>query len=83
MPQSPLFSKENVAVKRSIRIAGHRTSVSLEPAFWDELKAIANETRCSLNELVKSVDTKRKGNLSSALRLFVLKNLKEKASRAK
>jgi len=69
------FSAASAVVKRSIRIAGHRTSVSLEAAFWEKLKGIAAQRGCSVNHLVASVDAERKGNLSSALRLFVLKNL--------
>lgn len=64
--------------KRSVVVAGHRTSVSLESAFWSELKAIAAERRQSINELVESVDKGRAGNLSSALRLFVLAELRRK-----
>ncbi len=64
--------------KRSIRIAGHSTSISLEPEFWLELKRIAAEDKCSLNDLVAKVDKTRAGNLSSALRLFVLENLRNK-----
>ncbi len=63
-------------VKRSVRIAGHRTSVSLEGAFWGELKRIAAQRGRSLNELVAEVDAARGGNLSSALRLMVLQDLK-------
>ncbi len=66
-------------MKRSIRIAHHPTSISLEEPFWDELKAIAAHEKISLNELVARVDAERSGNLSSALRLYVLKSLKEKA----
>lgn len=60
-------------VKRSIVIAGHKTSVSLEDAFWKGLKEIADAREMTLSELVASIDTDRKhGNLSSAIRLFVL-----------
>lgn len=60
-------------VKRSIVIAGHKTSVSLEDAFWDALKHIAAERKVTLSDVVQEVDQKRKqGNLSSAIRLFVL-----------
>jgi len=60
-------------VKRSIVIAGHKTSVSLEDAFWKGLKEIADERDMTLSELVASIDTDRRhGNLSSAIRLFVL-----------
>lgn len=63
-------------VKRSVVVAGHRTSVSLEGPFWDELKRIAEAKRVSLNQLVAEVDGRREGNLSSALRLLVLETLK-------
>ena len=58
--------------KRSVRIKGHDTSVSLEGAFLDALGTIARARGVSLNALVAEVDRARKGNLSSALRLFVL-----------
>jgi predicted DNA-binding ribbon-helix-helix protein len=60
-------------VKRSIVIAGHKTSVSLEDAFWKSLKEIANSREVTLSDLVASIDSERRhGNLSSAIRLFVL-----------
>ena len=60
-------------VKRSIVLAGHKTSVSLEDAFWRGLKEIAQSRRATLSDLIASIDTERQyGNLSSALRLFVL-----------
>jgi predicted DNA-binding ribbon-helix-helix protein len=60
-------------VKRSIVIAGHKTSVSLEDAFWQGLKQIASERDVTLSDMVASIDTERRqGNLSSAIRLFVL-----------
>ena len=60
-------------VKRSIVIAGHKTSVSLEDAFWTCLKEIAAGRDITLSDLVASIDTDRRvGNLSSAIRLFVL-----------
>ena len=60
-------------VKRSVVIAGHRTSVSLEQAFWDAIKQIAAEDGVSLAALVARVDAGRgRANLSSALRVFVL-----------
>jgi predicted DNA-binding ribbon-helix-helix protein len=60
-------------VKRSIVIAGHKTSVSLEDAFWKGLKEIASGRSTTLSDLVASIDADRRhGNLSSALRLFVL-----------
>jgi predicted DNA-binding ribbon-helix-helix protein len=60
-------------VKRSIIIAGHKTSVSLEDAFWSGLKEIARSQHITLSNIVCDIDTRRHhGNLSSAIRLFVL-----------
>jgi predicted DNA-binding ribbon-helix-helix protein len=60
-------------VKRSIVLGGNKTSVSLEDAFWQGLKDIAKNHRKTLSDLVGSIDAQREhGNLSSALRLFVL-----------
>jgi predicted DNA-binding ribbon-helix-helix protein len=65
-------------VKRSIVLAGHKTSVSLEDPFWEGLKEIAKDQRKTLSDLVGSIDTNREhGNLSSALRLFVLNHYKQ------
>ena len=64
---------KSTVVKRSIVVAGHKTSVSLEDAFWKGLKDIAKARRVTLSDLVGGIDTDREhGNLSSALRLFVL-----------
>ncbi|HXP03804.1 MAG TPA: ribbon-helix-helix domain-containing protein [Stellaceae bacterium] len=59
-------------VKRSVRIAGHATSVSLEAAFWRGLCDIAVARGLSVNALLTAIDAGRGGNLSSAIRLFVL-----------
>ena len=60
-------------IKRSVVINDHKTSVSLEDAFWAELKAIARQKHVTLTDLITSIDQDRKGsNLSSALRVFVL-----------
>ena len=60
-------------VKRSLVIAGHRTSISLEDAFWRRLRRIAAERSLSLNRLAAMIDASRGGaNLSSAIRVFVL-----------
>jgi len=58
--------------KRSVLIAGHATSLSLEAEFWSALQEIARQRGQSLNRLVASVDAGRSSNLSSALRVFVL-----------
>jgi predicted DNA-binding ribbon-helix-helix protein len=64
---------KSLIFKRSIMVAGHKTSVSLEDAFWNGLKEIARERHMRLSELVAEIDAQRQlGNLSSALRLFVL-----------
>jgi predicted DNA-binding ribbon-helix-helix protein len=63
----------STVVKRSIVIAGHKTSVSLEDAFWKSLREIAVGRGTTLSNLVTSIDVERQqGNLSSCLRLFVL-----------
>ncbi|MBN9048643.1 MAG: ribbon-helix-helix domain-containing protein [Rhizobiales bacterium] len=60
-------------VKRSIVIAGHKTSISLEDAFWKGLKEIAGDRQQTLSDIVAEIDKGRQqGNLSSAIRLFVL-----------
>lgn len=66
---------KSAVVKRSIVIAGHKTSVSLEHEFWQGLKKIAGERQMTLSELVAWIDDELRGknsNLSSAIRLFVL-----------
>jgi predicted DNA-binding ribbon-helix-helix protein len=60
-------------VKRSIVLSGHKTSVSLEDAFWAALKTIAASRNMTLSEIIETIDTKREhANLSSGIRLFVL-----------
>ena len=64
-------------VKRSVVVGGHKTSVSLEEAFWSSMKEISVERAMTLSELVGEVDAARQqGNLSSAIRLFVLDHFK-------
>jgi len=68
-------------IKRSIVIAGHKTSVSLEDAFWKGLKDIAIGRQTTLSDLVASIDSERAhGNLSSAIRLFVLDHYQARSS---
>lgn len=68
-------------IKRSIVIAGHKTSVSLEDAFWKGLKDIAGTRDMTLSELVAAIDSERRhGNLSSAIRLFVLDHYRNQQS---
>jgi predicted DNA-binding ribbon-helix-helix protein len=64
---------KSLVVKRSIVVAGHKTSVSLEDAFWNGMKEIARGRNITLSDLITAVDSERQeGNLSSAIRLFVL-----------
>ena len=60
--------------KHSVIIGGHRTSVSLEDAFWEELAKVARTRGVSLNRLIAEIDERRSGNLSSAIRVFLLGN---------
>ncbi len=65
-------------VKRSVSIAGHTTSVSIEEPFWNVLQKIAKKERRSLAALIADVDERRGTNLSSALRLYALEHLQQK-----
>ena len=58
--------------KRSVVISGHRTSISLENVFWNALREIALSRKISVNQLVTQIDEGRTGNLSSAIRTYVL-----------
>lgn len=67
--------------KRSLTIAGHRTSVALEQEFWDEIDALATAQSLTLTQLVEEIDQGRQtNNLASALRLAVLEALKQPES---
>ena len=66
--------------KRSLTIAGHRTSVSLEEAFWRRLKRLAQARGLSLSALVAEIDRAPHTNLSSALRVYVLESLEASSS---
>ncbi len=68
---------KSLVIKRSIVIGGHKTSVSLEDAFWSGLKGIAQGDHTTLSNMVGDIDKmRRQGNLSSAIRLFVLDRLR-------
>ena len=72
---------KSLVVKRSIVLAGHKTSVSLEDEFWIALKKIAGDRNVMLSGLVGSIHAQRQqGNFSSALRLFVLEYYRGKAA---
>ncbi|MBP7721902.1 MAG: ribbon-helix-helix domain-containing protein [Alphaproteobacteria bacterium] len=63
--------------KRSVKVSGHLTSVSLEEEFWQELRKLAKAEKLSLNGLIAKIDKQRSGNLSSALRVYVLRQLRQ------
>ncbi len=72
-------------IKRSVTIAGHRTSIALETEFWDALKEIARARRIALSALIAEIDVTRlkrdetNGNLSRAIRLYVLAHFRGRA----
>ncbi|MCB1414137.1 MAG: ribbon-helix-helix domain-containing protein [Xanthobacteraceae bacterium] len=79
----PLSSEPRgfAVVKRSVMVGGHKTSVSLEDAFWTSLKEIAVRNNMSLSGLLITIDRHRKtSNLSSAIRLFVLDYFRTRAT---
>ncbi len=61
-----------VVKKRSVVVAGHRTSVSLERAFWEALRDLSQLQSKTINQLVSEIDAARDGNLSSAIRVYIL-----------
>lgn len=65
-------------VKHSLTLRGHRTSVSLEAAFWDAFRQIAHDREQTLNALAAEVDAGRDGDigLASAIRVFVLQTIR-------
>ena len=60
-------------IKKSITIKKHRTSLSLEKEFWDALKIVAKEQKCSIETLVAKIDSNRKNTLASSIRVYLLK----------
>ena len=66
--------------KRSLTIDGHRTSISLEDEFWEGLKDIAKIRGCTLIDIIREIDEKRKSGLSSAIRILVLKHYQDKSN---
>ncbi|MBJ6127350.1 ribbon-helix-helix domain-containing protein [Microvirga splendida] len=66
-------------LKRSVSIAGHRTSISLEEPFWEGLREIAERETISVQALIGRIDAERgEQNLSSAIRVFVLNDLRQR-----
>ena len=73
---------KSLVVKHSVLLAGRKSSVSLEDEFWTTLKEIAGDRHITMSELVSGIDKQRQhGNLSSALRLFVLEYYRGKAEK--
>ena len=72
----------STVAKRSIVIAGHKTSISLEDEFWNGLRGIAESRHRTLSALVAEINQKRQGNLSSAIRVFVFGHLCAKSPTA-
>ncbi len=58
--------------KRSVVVGGHRTSISLEQAFWEALQQLAVREGKTINQMVSDIDAARSGNLSSAIRVWIL-----------
>ena len=71
------LADQAVNKKRSVNVSGHRTSVSLEPVFWEQLGILAAKRRISVNELVTQIAQHQSGNLSSAIREFVLESVRK------
>lgn len=69
-------------IKRSMTIAGHRTSITLEQPFWDALKEIACSDKVSVTELVRRIDARRTGDgsLTSAVRVFILERVRNRTA---
>lgn len=78
-PASDEFAASCRLRKHSVSIAGHRTSVSLEAAFWEELKRLAAAEGVSVAALIESIDRGRAHNLSGALRVYVLQAMRARA----
>jgi predicted DNA-binding ribbon-helix-helix protein len=66
------MDEDSLFQKRSVSLHGHKTSVSLEKAFWTVLEEAAHHQHISLSQLIINIDSSRKGNLASALRLYAL-----------
>ena len=71
------LANQAVNKKRSVVVSGHRTSVSLELVFWEQLGILAAKQRISVNELVTQIAQLQSGNISSAIREFVLESVRK------
>lgn len=75
------MAPHRLSQKHSITVKGHRTSVTLEEAFWDSLKEIAEAKNKSVNALIAEIDVDQPENLSGALRVFILQYYKSLAGK--
>ncbi|MBC8239722.1 MAG: ribbon-helix-helix domain-containing protein [Alphaproteobacteria bacterium] len=66
-------------LRRSFRIAGHQTSLSMERAFWDEFRRMAQADRRSMTDLIAEIDNWRTAGLSRAVRIYILRRLQTAA----
>ena len=72
---------KSAVTKRSVVIGGHKTSVSLEEPFWTEVRAIANAEQITVSSLLRRIDRERtNANLSSAIRVYVLEHVRDRAN---
>jgi predicted DNA-binding ribbon-helix-helix protein len=72
---------KSTVIKRSVVVGRHKTSISLEDAFWRDLQDIARAQGCTTSELIDEIEGSRQyGNLSSAIRLFVLEHFRAKSN---
>ena len=70
-----IFEEGTTIRKRSVFISGHHTSVSIEDAFWLQLKTIGRQKKRSITQIIAEVDRMRTGNLSSAIRVYILSQM--------
>jgi predicted DNA-binding ribbon-helix-helix protein len=72
---------KSAVTKRSVVIGGHKTSVSLEEPFWSEIRAIATAEQITVSSLLRRIDRERtNANLSSAIRVYVLEHVRDRAN---
>ena len=72
---------KSAVTKRSVVIGGHKTSVSLEEPFWSEVRSIANAEQITVSSLLRRIDRERSNaNLSSAIRVYVLEHVRDRAN---
>ncbi len=78
-----MSGEDEELLRRSFRIAGHQTSLSMERAFWDEFRRMARSDRRSMTDLIAEIDAQRTAGLSRALRVYILNRLRLAASSRK